>query len=141
MGREARIRRQRPRAISSTAPAPIVNIAEYRSRRDPLTSGRKTGVLVAIPSVSGKVNFTIAMMFARASASSQLPECPFNFTLHMEIGKRGIDYARNCIVRTFLNETDAEWLLMIDDDQMVPENFWQLCTIRDADVVSGLCPV
>jgi len=87
------------------------------------------------------VNFTIAMAFARAMASNPLPECPYHFMVHMEVGKRGIDYARNCIVRTFLAESDADWLVMIDDDQVVPDNFWQLCTVRDADVVSGLTPV
>lgn len=141
MGREARIRRQRPHAISASAPAPVVNIADARSRRDALQPGRKVGVFIAVPTVSGKVNFTIAMLFARAMASSRLPECPFNFTVHIEAGKRGIDYARNCIVHTFLNESDADWLLMIDDDQVAPDNFWQLCTVHDADVVSALVPV
>jgi hypothetical protein len=91
--------------------------------------------------VSGRVNYTIAMMFARAMASGSIRECPFHFTVHVEAGKRGPDYARNCIVKTFLNESDADWLVMIDDDEVVPENFWQLCTVRDADVVSGLTPV
>lgn len=141
MGREAKIRRQRVGAIASSPPAPIVNIAEARSRRDALQPNRKTGVFIAIPTVSGSVNFSIAMLFARAMASSRLAECPFDFTVHIEAGKRGIDYARNCIVQTFLQDSNADWLYMIDDDQVVPENFWELCAVRDADVVSALCPV
>ena len=136
------VRRQSPsRSISASAPAPIVNIAERRSRREALTLNRKQGIFIAVPTMTGNVNFTIAMMFGRAMASSTLVECPFSFTVHMEVGKRGIDYARNCIVRTFLQESDADWLLMIDDDQVVPENFWQLCTVKDADVVGALIPV
>jgi len=81
------------------------------------------------------------MAFARAMASSMLPECPFRFGVHVEAGKRGADYARNCIVKTFMNDTDADWLVMIDEDEVVPENFWHLCTVKDADIVSGLTPV
>jgi hypothetical protein len=102
---------------------------------------RKHGVFIAIPSEDGDVNFTAAMMYGRAMASTSVAECPFQFTIHSEVGKRGIDYARNCIVRTFLRDSDADWLVMIDADQIVPDNFWQLCMVRDADVVSALVPV
>jgi len=132
---------KRGTSFSEKALAPIVNIADRRSVRDALEPQRKTGIFVAVPSVTGKLHYSIAMTFARASASSHLPECPFNFTVHVEPGRRGIDFARNLIVRTFLHDSDADWLLMIDDDQVVPENFWQLCTVRDADVVAGICPV
>ena len=142
MGRDARIRHQRPsRSISAKAPAPIVNIAERRMLRDAMQPSRKQGIFVAVPSVDGRVNFSIALMFGRAMASSALAECPFNFTIHAEIGKRGIDYARNCIVKTFMEDSDADWLVMVDADQMVPDNFWQLCAVRDADVVSAVVPV
>ena len=136
-----KLRHQRPPAIGAAPPAPIVNIADARSRRSALQSGRKPMILIAVPTVSGKVNFTIAHAFARAMASSGLAECPFRFMTHLEVGKRGIDYARNCIVRTFLHDTDADWLLMIDDDQVVPDNFWQLCTVQDGDVVGALTHV
>lgn len=137
----ARVRKQRSGAFPAAAPPPIVNIAERRSKRESIQPGRKVGVFVAVPSVSGKVHMSIAIAFARAAASSALPECPFRFGLHVEPAKRNIDYARNCIVRTFLEQTDDDWLVMIDDDQVVPDNFWQLCTVRDADVVSALTPV
>ena len=128
-------------SFERSAPAPIVNIAERRSIRESIQPGRKPHVMIAVPTLSGRVNFTIAMLFARAMASSNLAECPFRFTVHAEAGKRGIDYARNCIVKTFIEDTDADWLMMIDDDQIVPDNFWQLCAVRDADAVSALTPV
>ena len=137
----AKLRRQRTRSFGVSAPAPIVNIAERRSLRDALQPNRRQGVFIAVPSVSGSVNFSIALLFGRALASNSISDCPYLFTTHMEVGKRGIDYARNCIVRTFLHDSDADWLLMIDDDQCVPDNFWQLCAVRDADVVSALIPV
>jgi hypothetical protein len=136
-----KIRRQRPGSISANAPAPIVNIAEARSRRDALQPNRKQGVFIAVPTVDGEVNYSIAMLFARAMASNAIPECPYHFTVHLEVGKRGIDYARNAIVQTFLRESNDDWLYMIDADQVVPENFWHLCTVRDADVVGALIPV
>lgn len=135
------VRKQRQRSFPASAPPPVVNIADRRSRRDALQPDRKIGVFLAVPTVTGKVNFSIAMLFARAMQHNFMPECPFKFTAHAEIQKRPIDYARNCIVRTFLKESDADWLVMIDDDQVVPENFWQLCTVKDADVVGALTPV
>ncbi len=137
----AKRRNQKKGGFTTNPPAPIVNIAQARSVRSALQPGRKPGVFLAVPTVSQRVNYSIAMMFGRSMASSMLPECPFNFSIHIENGKKGIDYARNCIVKTFMEASDADWLLMIDEDQVVPENFWQLCTVTDADIVSGLTPV
>jgi hypothetical protein len=74
-------------------------------------------------------------------ASSMMSECPFRFAIHIEPGKRGVDFARNAIVKTYMEDTDDDWLMMIDDDEVVPEDFWKLCTIKDVDVVSALTPV
>jgi len=138
----AAVRHQKKsRSISETAPAPVINIAAGRMRYDALEPNRKVGIFAAVPNMSGQVNFTTAMQFARAMASTGLQECPFRFGVHVEVGKRGPDYARNCIVQAFLNESDSDWLVMWDDDQVVPDNWWMLCTVRDADVVSGLTPV
>ena len=135
-------RRQKPsRSIHGTPPAPVVNIAERRSKREALQPGRKTSVFLAVPTLNGFTHFSTAMAFGRAMASTMVPECPFQFGIHVEPGKRPIDYGRNAIVATFLDQTDADWLLMWDDDEGVPDNFWQLCTVSDADVVGGLVPV
>ena len=137
-----RKRKQKKTAgFSASAPEPIVNIAQARSARQALEPDRKPSIFIAVPSVSGNVHYTIAMAFGRAMASGMMAECPFRFGIHVEPGKRGPEYARNCIVKAFLNETDADWLMMIDEDQCVPENFWQLCVVNDADIVSGLTPV
>lgn len=136
-----RRKQKKARYFQSTAPAAIVNIAELRSRRSPLQPDRKPSMFIAVPTVTGRVHFTIATTFARAMASSALKECPFRFGVWIEPGKRQADYARNCIVKKYMEETDADWLVMIDDDEVVPENFWHLCTVRDADIVSGLTPV
>lgn len=135
------VRKQRKGEFGSQPPAPIVNIAEARAKRFPLQPGRKETIFLACPTASGNINYTIAMTMARALASNAISECPFRFIAHFEVGKKPIDYARNCIVKTFLRDTDADWLMMIDDDQIVPENFWQLCAVSDADVVAGPVPV
>ncbi len=137
----ARKRSQRSRSFASVAPAPIVNIAEKRSKREGLQPNRKPSVFIAVPTIDGNTNFTIAMAFGRAMASSMVAECPLRFSIHVEPGKRPIDYARNCITKIFINETDADWVFMIDADQIVPENFWQLCMVKDVDIVSALTPV
>lgn len=137
----ARKRKQRSKSFAANAPAPIVNIAEQRSLREALQPGRKPGIFVAALSVTGRLHYSIAMTFARAMQSTMLDNCPWRFGVHTEPGKKGADYARNSIVKKFLEETDADWLVMVDEDQVVPENFWQLCMIKDADIVSGLTPV
>ncbi len=134
----AKSRRQRTRSFPASAPPPVVNIAQRRAIRDALQPDRKVGVFLAVPTEDGKNNFSISMAYGRAMASSALPECPFHFTIHEEVAKRPVDYSRNAIVETFLRDSDCDWLVMIDADQVVPENFWQLCTVRDADVVGGL---
>lgn len=134
-------KQKKARYFQSTAPAAIVNIAQVRSRREPLQADRKSSMFIAIPTLSGRVDATIATNFFRAGASSMLAECPFRFAVHIERGQRPADYARNRIVKTFMEDTDCDWLVMIDDDEVVPDNFWQLCTVRDADIVSGLTPV
>lgn len=137
----SQIRKQRKGEFSTTPPAPVVNIAEMRSKRHSLQPGRKEQVFLAVPTADGNVHFSIALMMARALASNYIPECPFQFSIHTEVGKKPIDYSRNCIVRTFLHETDADWLVMIDADQVVPDNFWHLCAVSDADVVAAPVPV
>lgn len=121
--------------------APIVNIAQSRSKRESIQPNRKVGIFVAVPTADGKVHFTIPILFARLMGSNALAECPFRFVVHIEPGKKGVDYARNCIVRSFLEESDCDWLVMIDADQVVDEDFWKLCTVSDADVVGAIVPV
>lgn len=126
-----------PRAV----PSPIVNIAEKRNEREALQPNRKVGLFLACPTASGKVNFSTAIGFGKAMASSSVPECPFRFTIHTEVQKRPVDYARNCIVKTFMEKSDDDWLVMVDEDQVLPDNWWELCMVRDADVVGALTPV
>jgi len=128
-------------AFPATAPNPVINIADYRSRRDALEPNRKVGVFLACPTASGKVNFTIAMQYAKAMAFNGVSECPFHFTIHAEVQKRPVDYARNLIVKQFMHDSDDDWLVMIDEDQILPENWWNLCAVKDADVVGALTPV
>lgn len=129
---------KRPQKFEAKPLAPIVNIAQARSKRAALHPNRKPGIFLAVPSVTGKVHGSIAIAFANVMQSTMLEDCPFRFAVHIEVGKRGPDYARNCIVKTFMQETDFDWLVMVDDDQGMPHNFWQLCMVLDADVVSGL---
>lgn len=133
-------RQKRSRSIGSSAVDPIVNIADRRSKRAALQVGRKDAIFVAVPSLDGFIHSSIGAQFARALSSNAIEECPFRFAIHVENGKRGPEYARNCIVRAFMRDSDADWLLMVDHDQIMPDNFWQLCAVRDADVVSGVTP-
>lgn len=135
-----RKKKRSKRSFSAKAPRPIVNIAQQRSVRQPLQPGRKPSVFLASITVTGRVHCSHSMAFAKAIASLANPQSPLTFTVHIEAGKRGVDYARNCVVREFM-KSDCDWLVMVDEDQVVPDNFWQLCAVNDADVVSGITPV
>ena len=100
------------------------------------TGTGKTPIMFAVPSESGRVNWSIAMAVGRMMYNSQAAGCPFQFDTHIIAGIRPIQYARNIIVEKFL-ESPCQWLIMVDDDQVVPENFWQMVTVGNADVVSG----
>ena len=123
-----RHRKQRHRSALRAAPTPAFQ----------RPASGKIPVLLAVPTGDGNINYSIGMALAAAVQASYQPEFPIAFNLHVEAGVRGIEYARNKIVNLFMDQTTCEWLYMIDADQVVPANFWQLCLVENADVVSGL---
>lgn len=98
----------------------------------------KTRVLVAVLSLDGNVNWTIAHEFGRMMANSPDPRCPYNFSTHVKTGVRPVEYARNLVTELFMHEGEWEILLMIDHDQLMPQNWHGLFTVGGADIVSGL---
>lgn len=110
--------------------------AAHHQQVQAVAGNGKIPIMFAVPSESGRVNWSIAMAIGRMMFNSQAAGCPFQFDTHIIAGIRPIQYARNIIVEKFL-DSPCQWLIMVDDDQVVPENFWQLVTISDADVVSG----
>lgn len=98
---------------------------------------KKIGVYVAIPSISGTVDCSIPVQFQRMGQNSLDERCPFYFMTQVIRGQRPIEYVRNRISEHFIHETQAEWLVMIDEDQVIPDNWWQILTVADADIVSG----
>lgn len=97
----------------------------------------RVGVMIAVPSLTGFVRWSIANMAATAATYNHDPQCPWWFQMFWVNGARPFEYARNKIVRYFMENTTAEWCYMIDDDQEVPDNWFHLLRISDADVVSG----
>lgn len=61
-------------------------------------------------------------------------ECP---PVHYEPGHLSVSYVRNMIVKKFL-ASEAEWLLMIDDDVVPSMNVLELCK-PPGDVVAAPC--
>ena len=97
---------------------------------------RKARIMFAVPTESGRLNWSIAHQMARMMYNTAQPDCPMTFATSIKAGVRPIQYARNLIAAEFL-ASDCDWLIMVDDDQVVPENFWQLCNVPNGDVVSG----
>ena len=97
----------------------------------------KVKVLVAILSLDGNVHWTIAHQFGRMIGNSVNPTCPFQFITHVRAGTRPVEYTRNQITDLFMHETDAQILYMIDNDQVMPDNWWELLGVGGADIVSA----
>lgn len=98
---------------------------------------KKIGVFVAVPALSGSVDVSIATQFQRMGANSVDPRCPWYFMTQIVRGQRPIEWVRNQISEYFVHETECEWLVMIDEDQIMPDNWWNMLAVRDADIVSG----
>src|SRR5688572_31160772 len=98
--------------------------------------GERVGVMFACPSEDGRVGWSIAQAMANMMWNNADDRCPFVFEPHVVPGIRPIQYARNVIRDRFLS-TKHEWLVMVDDDQVMPENWWHLLGVNGADVVSG----
>ena len=65
------------------------------------------------------------------------------FDHFVQVGNKGLTTrSRNIVVKTFLETTNSEWLLMIDSDERLGvENFYKLCNAahdKERPIVSGL---
>ena len=116
---------QAPGVIPDAGPPPVF---------EP-TPANRVKTFFAVPTVSGRVNWSIAHQMGRMMAYNADPSCPLAFTTYIMVGQRPVEYARNMIVREFL-KTDCHWLMMVDEDQVMPENFWELLRVP-TDIVSG----
>ena len=90
----------------------------------------KIGVLLAVPTLSGNVNWSIAHQFGMAGAYNSDPANPFHFQTLIQNGCTPVEFARNCIVEQFL-ASQCTWLYMWDADQVIPDNWPALLMLRD----------
>lgn len=98
--------------------------------KNPVRADGKIGVLLAVPTLSGNVNWSIAHQFGMAGMYNSDPGNPFHFSTLIQNGCTPVEYARNCIVEFFM-KSDATWLYMWDADQVVPDNWPALLMLRD----------
>ena len=96
-------------------------------------SGR-IGVMLAVPTLSGNVNWSIAHQFGMAGMYNGDSSCPYFFQTVLQTGTTPVEYARNCIVEQFLERSQCEWLYMWDADQIVPDNWPALLKLKDTGV-------
>lgn len=98
----------------------------------------KHTVFVGIPCLDGKINTALSGFLRVLDSLSLQPEFPFTF-LHVTVaGREPVEYARNCIVHTFLEQTTADYLWFIDND-VVPSKTSLRIFEADADIVTGRC--
>ena len=133
------------RARKKAAKAPVVPIGTHgggprSTLRRNHSNTFKPGIMYTALTVDGNVNWSIAQSMAWAQGVNGKEGFPFEFGTKLQVGTRPVEYARNLLTEDFYNKApeNFEWLLMVDQDQVVPQDFWRLCLVGDADVVSGL---
>ena len=98
----------------------------------------KRHVFVAIPSLHGRINTALINFMSLLQYLSLTEQLPFVFNTQILSFTHPIEYARNCLVRTFLEQTEAEYLWFLDDDVIPTETSLEMLAV-DADIVSGRC--
>jgi hypothetical protein len=63
-------------------------------------------------------------------------DCPWFFTWEVTNDKQPVEYARNLLIKTFLEQTNAQKLFFLDSDVIPPENAFDLLRVK-ADIVVG----
>jgi GT2 family glycosyltransferase len=97
----------------------------------------KKKVLVAIPDGAGHVSSSIAKFMFDLGLLNGDPSHPFIYDKLFVSCFRPVDFARNQIVKIF-REARADYLMMLDDDMEVPENWQLLLTHYNRKAVSGV---
>jgi hypothetical protein len=94
------------------------------------------GLFIAIPSLSGTTTGGLMEFVSTLQVMSLTGKLPFTVQFQVQAGTSPVEYARNRLVRTFLEHTRAEYLWFIDDD-MVPTPSSLAMLFVDADLVAG----
>jgi hypothetical protein len=97
----------------------------------------KTGIMVAIPNLGGKINTPLAMWLLGLSYRTIDPESRYFFKIHMPFGLSPVEYARNECVREFLSDPYYKKLWFIDADMIPPPNAFDILGFDD-DIVAGM---
>lgn len=90
-------------------------------------------ILLAIPTFTGDIH---AMLVCRISEWSK----KYDIFFFPVLGMQPVDHARNHIVEEFL-KTDFDYLMMIDNDTIPPEDAIEKLLKHDKEFVSGLTPI
>ena len=97
----------------------------------------KTGIMVAIPNLGGKINTPLAMWLLGLSYRTIDPDTPYFFKIHMPFGLSPVEYARNECVREFLADPYYKKLWFIDADMIPPPNAFDILDFED-EMVSAM---
>jgi hypothetical protein len=95
-------------------------------------------ILIAVPTLDGRVSMSLAYLFAAAEQKNFIVGCPYKFSMRIFQGIRGYAAVRNTIAQYFLRQ-DADRLWMIDDDIMPETSILSLPDV-DADIVAPIMP-
>lgn len=96
----------------------------------------RPGVFIAIPSLSGTATGGLMEFVSTLQVMSLTGKLPFAVQFQVQAATSPVEYARNRLVRTFLEQTTAQYLWFIDDD-MVPTPSSLSMLFVDADIVAG----
>jgi hypothetical protein len=98
----------------------------------------KRSIFVAIPCLDGRINTALSGFLRVLDSLSLQLDYPFTFLHGTMPGCSPVEYARNCLVRRFLEMTTADYLWFIDNDAIPSPSSLRIFE-ADADMVTGRC--
>jgi len=109
--------------------------AERARRKFQRSIEKKPGILLALPSLEGFSRTEQVLRALVAGALSARPDFPYIVDPMVLTSRYPVSDARNDCTQHFMENTDHEYLMFWDDDQIPPDNWGDL--IGKGDIVSG----
>jgi hypothetical protein len=96
-------------------------------------------IAIAIPSYSWKVSIEFSLALAQNVAALQAKNIKVNYLI---VAKSHIHTARNSIIKSFVENTNADYLFFLDDDIIMTDNYIKnildIAISNDIHVLTGL---
>lgn len=103
------------------------------------TKGKKH-ILLAIPCESNEVHVPVASFAVEAMRQNGIKDCPYEFSIAFQVGRKPTEFARNCLITQAYNRKDCDAIWFVDSDMVPSKNSFELLNCKD-DIVAGIAPI